>query len=541
VRRSLGATGWLALALWLHGASVTAEGEDASWIDVSDEAGVTFRHVRGVSAEKYLPETMGAGVAVLDYDGDGWMDIYLVQSGDVAVGGGPPNRLLRNRGDGTFEDVTERAGVGDRGYGQGAVAADFDGDSDIDLYVTNLGPNVLLRNEGDGTFSDVTRAAGVGDGAWSTSATFFDLEGDGDLDLYVVNYVEFSVDDPVECRERRADVVYYCHPDVYPMAPDTVFRNRGDGTFEPATDEGGLTDTVGKGLGVVAADLDLDGSTDLYVANDSTPNFLYRNLGGGRFEETGLVAGAAYNEEGLTEAGMGVDAGDVNGDGRLDLIVTNLSLETNSLYLRGETDYDDATRQSGLHGPSLMVLGFGVDLLDVDDDGDLDLFVANGDVNDNIELFNDALTWQQPAQVFLNDGAGHFTEVPASRLGDLATPRVGRGSASLDFDNDGRLDLVVSHNDDRARLYRNVSPPAGWLQIVQSAGPGTRAEVTSATGRQVGEAKTASGYASSSDPRLHFGLGGQQLEWIEVRWPQGRRQRFVGIPPSRFYHLAGGP
>ena len=537
-------------------------------VDISDAAGIVFRHDKGATGQRYLPETMGAGGCVLDVDDDGWMDLYLVQSGPLpgasspsapssvsnGVSSGPPpttatagNQIFRNQRDGTFRNVTSKVGGDDRGYGQGAVCADFDGDGDSDIYVTNFGPNVLLRNDG-GKLRDITATAGVGDAAWSTSATFFDGDGDGDLDLYVVNYLDFTVAGHRPCLHGTSGTPIYCHPDVYPAAADTYYRNRGDGTFEVQTREAGLVDRDGKGLGVVALDFDHDGRQDLYVTNDSTPNFLYHNLGQGRFAEEGLFLGVAFNGDGKTEAGMGVDAADVNGDGFSDLAITNLSLESNALYLGGPTGFTYATRKAGIHGPSFPVLGFGTHLVDLDADGHRDWLVINGDVLDNIELINDSLTWRQPGQVFLGDGHGAFTLLSAQRTGDLATPRVGRGSATLDVDNDGRLDLLVSYNDDRARLYRNRAPSRHWIGgrlIGLGANPDALGAIvtlrpTSADGpaTQSAEIRAGSSYLTSSDRRVFFGLGNQnQPVRLEVRWPDGSHQVFDDLPLDHYHVL----
>ncbi|NND46769.1 MAG: VCBS repeat-containing protein, partial [Woeseiaceae bacterium] len=438
--------------------------------DVAAAAELDFVHVNGASSRKYLPEIMGAGGSVLDYDNDGWMDIYLVQSGqlpgsDVAVSAGG-NRLFRNRGDGTFDDVTSSARVGDTGYGMGAAAADYDNDGDADLYVVNFGRDVLYRNNGDGTFADVGEETGIDGERWGSSAAFFDADADGHLDLYVVNYLEFAVADHIDCGSPSEGVFSYCHPDVYEMQADVFYRGDGQGGFTDATAASGLLDTSGhgKGLGVVASDLDDDGDADLYVANDSTPNYLYRNLGDGQFEEVGLFTGTSHNDDGMTEAGMGTDAGDVNGDGLPDLIVTNLSAETNALYLGGEDFFDYGTRAAGLYEGSLMQVGFGVDFLDVDNDTDLDLFVTNGHVIDNIELTDDSQSFRQPSQLFLNDGTGRFSLVDAGLAGDIAKPGVGRGTMTFDYDNDGRLDVVVTRNNEAVNLYRNEWQGSGsWI------------------------------------------------------------------------------
>jgi hypothetical protein len=522
--------------------------------DAAASAGLDFVHANGASPRKYLPEIMGAGGAVLDFDGDGWMDLYLVQSGqlpgseaEVEAGG---NRLFRNLGDGTFEDVTSVAGAGDAGYGMGAVAADYDNDGDPDLYVVNYGPDVLYRNNGDGTFSDVTAASGIDDSSWGSSAAFFDADADGNLDLYVVNYLDFAVDRHIDCGTPSKGIYSYCHPDVYDMRADIHYRGDGRGGFIDATAASGLQDTsgYGKGLGVVAADLDDDGDTDIYVANDSTPNFLFRNLGGGLFEEVGLFTGTSHNDDGMTEAGMGTDAGDVNGDGWLDIIVTNLSQETNALYLGGRDFFDYGTRNAGLYEGTLMQVGFGVDLLDVDNDTDLDMFVTNGHVDDTIALKDDAQAFRQPSQLFLNDGTGRFALVPAATSGDIATPGVGRGTLTFDYDNDGRLDVVVTRNNGAVDLYRNTWQAAGqFIGFLLQAGPGNRDAIGSRVtvdvdGRRiVEERKAGSSYQTSGDPRLHFGLGAAQaVSRVTVRWPDGQEQSFENLAGGRYYRLVQG-
>ena len=515
--------------------------DSGAFRDVTPSSGLDFTHDHGGTGRKYLPEIMGSGGAALDYDGDGWTDLYLVQSGPVpgagGDGAGPGNRLFRNLGDGGFEDVTARAGAGDTGYGQGAAAADYDGDGDVDLYLANLGPDVLLRNNGDGTFGDVTAESGIHSPEWGSSATFFDADRDGDLDLYVVNYLDFTVAKHVDCGRASRDVLSYCHPDVYEMAPDRFFRNRGDGSFEEATRAAGLVDTTGKGLGVVAADLTGDGWPDLYVANDSTPNFLYRNLGDGTFEEAGLLLGVGYNEEGLTEAGMGTDVGDVDGDGRLDLFVTNLSNETNALYLGGADFFTYETRQAGLWAATYLNVGFGAEIVDLDNDADPDLLITNGHVIDNIELIDDAQSFRQPSQLFLNDGGGRFTEAPEA-AGDLAERRVGRGTISLDADRDGRVDVAITFNNDRARLFRNELGGRGaWLGVRLDAGAAAvgAAVVALSGGRRLLAAHTVgSSYQTSGEPRLHFGLGdGEVVDRLVVRWPDGSRQAYSGLPARR--------
>ena len=528
--------------------------------DVTEAAGIDFTHVHGGTGRKYLPEIMGSGGAIFDYDGDGWMDVYLVQAGAIPGGDyrGPrvTNRLYHNRGgeaDGglRFEDATQGSGTGEAGYGMGAVAGDYDGDGDPDLYVVNFGPDVLLRNDGGGSFTDTTLEAGIESSLWGSSATFFDPDLDGDLDLYVVNYLDFTVEQHVDCGRASKGVLSYCHPDVYEMAPDIFFLNRGDGSFEEATDAAGLVDLTGKGLGVVAADFTGNGWPDLYVANDSTPNFLFRNRGSGAkgrvtFEEVGLELGVGYNDEGLTEAGMGISTGDVDADGDLDLFVTNLSNETNALYLGGPDFFTYATREAGLFASSYLHVGFGTEFADFDHDGDLDLLVANGHVIDNIELIDHAQTFRQPSQVFFNDGKGNFRLAESAT--DLSVPRVGRGTLTADFDNDGRLEVLITFNNDRARLFSNELVEVGhWIGLELEGTAGNRggvgALVTVKAGGRCGvDVKTAgSSYQTSSDPRLHFGLGeAQTVDRVTVAWPGRETRFFEGLAAGRYHKLREG-
>lgn len=520
--------------------------------DVTEASGIAFVHRNGATGRRYLPETMGSGGCVLDYDGDGRFDVYLVQSGPVPGAASPDpslgSRLFRNEDGMRFTDVTLRARASAPGYGMGAVAADYDNDGDTDIYQVNFGPNVLLRNEGDGTFTDVTTEAGVGDPLWGSSAAFFDADADGDLDLAVVNYLDFTVARHVECGDTTGGNSAYCHPDAYPMAPDRFFRNRGNGTFEDATREAGLTDKSGKGLGVVAFDFDGDGDTDLYVANDSTPNFLYRNDGHGRFEDVGLALGVAVNEDGKTEAGMGVDVGDVDGDDVADILVTNIDSEANALYLGGSDGFRYASRSSGIYKASFLFVGFGTDFLDWDNDGDLDLWVANGHVVDNIALTNEATSWKQPGHLFAGDGHGVFRLLAADEAGAAATPVAARGSITWDPDDDGRVDLLVQGSNDRARLYRNVQDNKNtWIgfslrgRAGNRDGVGARITVDSGGRRLTEERKAGGSYQCSNDPRLHFGLGHASAAGrVIIRWPGGAVQELNDLTAGRYYRIEEG-
>jgi hypothetical protein len=520
--------------------------------DVTDAAGIDFMHHAGGSGKKYIVETMGTGAAVLDYDRDGFMDLYVCESGQIpgTTTAVEPNtnRLWRNRGDGTFEDVTERAQAKGSGYGQGVIAGDIDNDGYTDLYLLNFGPNVLLRNRGDGTFEDITAKAGVGDPAWSVSGAFFDADGDGDLDLFVVNYLDFTVATHRPCGRITEGKVSTCHPDVYKHARDRLYKNRGDGTFEDASESSGLVDLDGKGLGVGIGDLvGNDGLMDIYVANDSTPNQLWRNLGNGRFEEQGVFLCCSHNDDGKTEAGMGVAVGDVNNDGHQDVYVTNLSMETNALYLGGGEEFTYATRSAGLHTATLVNLGFGNNFGDLDNDGDLDIFTANGHVMDDTQELNEVTRYRQPHQVLFNDGAGHFRELNSVESGDVSEPRVGRGSVLIDYDNDGHLDVFVVHNIDRARLFRNTHRSGQFIGFAlegrksNRTAAGARVTIEVAGKKQMREVQAGGSYASSNDPRVHFGIAhATRVESVSVRWPSGDTQTFGPLAGGRYWTLIEG-
>ena len=526
--------------------------EGARFEDVTSEAGITFRHVNGATGQKYILETLGAGVCVFDYDGDGLQDIYFVQSGRLPgfTPQGPlRSALYRNLGHGRFEDVTDRAGVGgpDR-YGFGCTAGDIDGDGDRDLYVTYYGPNVLYRNNGDGTFTDVTDKAGVGCPLWSASAAFADADADGDLDLYVTNYVTFDENNNLYCGENRPGWRTVCHPRNFDPQPDVFYRNRGDGTFEDATRSAGIIDTTGKGLGVVWGDYDGDGDQDIYVANDDTPNFLWRNKGNGVFEEVGGLAGVALSEDGIPQAGMGTDMADYDNDGRLDIFVTNLAGETNELYHNdGGGLFSDRTFVSGLGAPSLLDLGFGTFFFDPDNDGDLDVFVANGHIIDNIGLFSDTITFEQRAALYRNVGAGRFERLAYPAASPLGRRYVGRGAVAFDYDDDGDEDILLTQNNGPAILLRNAGPPRGhWVTITLSGAPPNRDAVGAAVtvlaerAPRLRYARTGSSYLSQGDRRLHFGLGtASVIDRVVVRWPGrgGFSEEFSAVPIDRFVTL----
>jgi hypothetical protein len=516
------------------------------FVDVTNESGISFSHENAASAEKFLIETMGGAAAWLDYDGDGLLDFYLANSsGTEAFEPSEPLRgaLYRNLGNGQFTDVTGAASVGAAGlFGMGVAVGDYDNDGDPDLVVTGFARSVLYRNDGEGAFQDVTQAAGVSNtGKWGSSAAWFDYDNDGLLDLVIVNYLEWSPERNFHCGERRPGYRSYCHPNRYLGQEPTLYRNRGDGGFDDVTQSAGLAGQAGNGLGVVCFDYDRDGWMDIFIANDSMPNFLFRNIEGRQFEEVAFIAGVALGENGEAEAGMGVDAADYDGDGWPDLYMTHLDFEFDRLYRNGrDGSFLDATFEDGIGYTTFDVSGFGTRFVDYDNDGWRDLFVANGHVLDNIELFHEGTSYQEKKLVFRNIG-GKFEEV-GDRLGaDIARPRVSRGAAFADYDNDGDIDVLVANNGQEPQLLRNQGGNRrNWLQVElvgqfsNRDGIGARVTVSSGGVTQVAERTGGGSYQSAHDPRLHFGLGDQdQAERVEVAWPSGRADGFEGILANR--------
>jgi enediyne biosynthesis protein E4 len=500
--------------------------------DVSEATGITFVHCSGSSPEKLYPTANGSGVALFDYDGDGRLDIYFATTRNLPLDAptrSQGNRLYRNRGDGTFEDVTDRAGVGFRGFCHGVAVGDINRDGFPDLYLTNLGPNVLYLNNGDGTFRDATANSGLECPLWSSGAAMLDYDNDGHLDLYVSCYGQWTYDgDHPFCGDPEKKIRTYCSPLSIPPQRHFLFRNRGDGTFEDKTEAAGILRRDGRGMGVVAADVDRDGWTDLFVANDLCPNFLFLNRGDGTFEDAGEVSGAACSEAGEIQAGMGVDAEDINGDGFPELFVTHFRNEYNTLYRNlGAGNFQDITASAGILQESLAEVGWGCALVDFDNDGWPDIFVANGHVDDNLAQLNQEVPYAEPSKVWRNLGGARFllVEDPGPFF---ARNHVGRGAAFGDLDNDGDIDVVINRMDDRPAVLLNESNPGHWIRLMligvrsNRSAIGARVEVH-AGGRVIHRlVKGGGSYFSSNDPRLLVGLGSaEQVDRVEIDWPGG--------------------
>lgn len=522
-----------ALALLLTLAAMPAEA--IRFREVSKAWGLDFRHHHGGSGQRYFVETMSGGVVMLDYDSDGDEDLFFVDGGRLPgyTGEEPRSRLYRNDGNGRFVDRTDASGIRVAGYGSGATAGDVDNDGDLDLFVTQFGADQLFVNQGDGTFVDGTARAGVADPLWSTSAAFADTDRDGDLDLYITNYVDFAIETAKPCFAPENHIVGYCGPDSYNGLPDRFYRNRGDGTFEDATQAAGFGGAVGPGLGVVFGDIDNDLWPDLYVANDQKPNFLFRNLGNGTFEDLSLLSGTALSGAGRAEAGMGVDIDDYDGDGLMDIVVTNFELESNGLYRNlGAGTFSDNRFIAQIAEPSLPFLAFGVDFADFDQDGDLDLVVANGHINDRAADFLEGSQYAQRNQVFENLGNGKFREDKATGM-DVV--RVSRGLATGDLDLDGDLDVAIVSSNDLAEVYENVGEKNGrWLAVELKGGIGARLELVTGGKTWIRDVRTASSYQSQNALAAHFGLGaGDKADRLTVRWPNGKVQVFNQVPADR--------
>ncbi len=516
-------------------------------------SGINCVHTAGKSPERYLPETTGAGCAFLDYDNDGWMDIYLVNSGKCDfLNPNPPlrNALYHNNRDGTFTDVTEKARVGAGGFGQGVAVGDYDGDGFPDLYVTQYGRSILYHNNGDGAFTDVTEKAGLAAPGWASSAVWFDYDNDGRLDLFVCQFVEFSKSLNKSCGPGEEGKHGYCIPRLYQPMPSWLFHNNGDGTFTDVSKASGIGKYPGKAWGAVATDINNDGLLDLFVGNDTVPNFLFKNVGQGRFEEIATQAGVAYSADGRARSGMGVDSADFNEDGWMDLFVANIDREMFSIYQNNHDEtFDDQAGSTGIGGATRLMSGWGLKFFDYDNDGNLDLFLANGNPDDLIESLHSQVKYQEPLMLFRNTGRS-FQNVSAESGPAFAKPLSARGMAIGDFDNDGAVDVLVSVNDGAPMLLRNnVGSQNHWLGIRLVGKKSNPDAIGARITYQAGDLKRSrmkvggGSYLSSHDPRIVLGIGKRpKIDWLEIKWPQpsGAVQRFTELPVNRYITIVEG-
>jgi enediyne biosynthesis protein E4 len=525
-----------------------------SFVDVAPSAGITFRHDNAASPEKYLIETMGSGCGWIDYDQNGLLDFYLVNG--AATRTYTPqyplrSALYRNNGDGTFTDVTAKAGVGAEGlFGMGVAVGDYDNDGFPDLMVLGYGRCILYHNNGDGTFTDVTSRAGVkNEGLWASSAAWFDYDNDGKLDLVIANYVDWSPERNFYCGDRGPGMRSYCHPDDFHGQPPTLYHNNGDGTFSDVSKASGMGLKAGNGLGVVTFDYDNDGWQDIFIANDHMPNFLFHNNRDGTFREVGYLTGVSVSADGQFEAGMGTDAADTTGSGRLDLIVAHLDMQLARVYQNlGDGTFDDATFRSKLSYATYHISTFGAKFMDYDNDGWRDLFLANGHVLDNIERYHGDTKYAEPKLMFRNIGRGIFENVSEQLGPDFQLPRVSRGAAVGDFDNDGDLDILVNNCGQAPQLLRNDAGNANhWLEIfligTKSNRDGVGARITVSAGDLVlyDQRKGGMSYQSAQDPRLHFGLGRHsEVDSIEVLWPSGVTTKLTNIKADQIVAIKEG-
>jgi len=557
IHRILAATVAAALHITALTAQTPKQPESAipvRFTDIREKAGITFQQDATATDEKYYLETMGTGVAWLDYDQDGLMDLFFVQSAATDLYKPPhPLRsaLYHNNGDGTFTDVTEKAGVGGPGhYGQGVAVGDFDNDGYPDLYVTGYNSAILYHNNGNGTFTDITAKAGVADqGGWSTSAGWFDYDKDGFLDLVVTNYIEWSPKNNIWCGERKPGYRSYCHPGNYKGQKTKLYHNNHDGTFTDVSDTSSVGKPESKGMGVVLADFNNDGWTDIAIANDSWPNFLFLNNHDGSFKDVSFMSGVAAGEDGRYEAGMGIDAADVDGDGWQDIYITHLDFELNRLY-RNHKDgsFDDATFSSGIGNKAILLSGVSMKFMDYDNDGWDDILQLNGAMLDNVNLYHSEVSYKEPLLMYRNLGKGQFAKVSESLGPDFMRPIVGRGVATADFDNDGDLDVAINIRGDYPELLRNDGGNANhFLEVLligtksNRDGIGASLKLTSEGFVHVEQSKGGMSYMSASDPRIFFGLGKRtRIESLEITWPSGMVEKLANLPIDQIIAVKEG-
>ena len=523
--------------------------------DVTTASGIRFKHQASRTSRKYLPESMGAGLAIFDYDNDGWLDLFFVNGAklqDPMPRGSSPdksdprnwNRLYHNNRDGTFTDITEKAGLQGRLYGMGVATGDYDNDGNVDLLVTNLGGNILYHNNGDGSFTDVTAKAGVGGNGWCTGACFVDYDRDGRLDLIVSRYVQWDFSD-VYCGEHRPGYRAYCHPDQFEPITHLMFHNNGDGTFTDVSKKCGIASSLGKGLGVAIDDFDGDGWPDIFVANDSVAEQLFRNNHDGTFTEVALISGLGYDQNGHAFAGMGADFGDYKNAGWPSVFVNALANQKYKLFRNDKGTFDDVTDSTGLGALTMSHSGWGAKWIDYDNDGWLDLFVAQGHVMDNIQLTEPTLHYLEPPLLLRND-QGRFLNVSPQSSSIFTTPLAARGAAFGDLDNDGRVDVAINCNDGPAIILHNRGGNGNHWLILNLTGTasnrdaiGSKIRLVSDSGQQQTRfVSTAGSYISASDKRVHFGLGSsKKVRLIEITWPSGIVQRLESVSADQILQV----
>jgi hypothetical protein len=516
---------------------------EVHFTDIRKSAGIDFVQDSTQTDEKYYLETMGTGVAWIDYDQDGLLDLYLLQS--AATDAYKPAHTLRsalyhNNGDGTFTDVTEKAHLGGEGhYGQGVAVGDFDNDGYPDIYVTGYGSAILYRNNRDGTFTDLTARAGVADqGNWSSSAGWFDYDKDGWLDLLVTNYIDWSPKNNIWCGEHKPGYRSYCNPNNYRGQKTMLYHNNHDGTFTDVSQKSGVGGPESKGMSIVLADLNNDSWPDIAVANDTWPNFLFENNHDGTFSDVSLISGLAASEDGRYEAGMGIDAADVDGDGNLDIYITHLDFELNRLYHNnGDGTFSDATYSSGIGNKAILLSGVAAKFMDYDNDGWPDILQANGAMLENVQLYHSLVSYKEPLLMFRNLGHGKFEKTSESLGADFNRPMAGRGLATADFLNNGQVGIAVNCRGDSPLVLRNDGTPNHWIEVLligtksNRDGIGSVLRLTSGGVVQVDQSKGGTSYMSASDPRIHFGLGKRsKIDSLQVTWPSGQIDKLTNVP-----------
>lgn len=542
-----------------RGADEKTAGRNAglpTFADITSQSRIDFVNAASHTSQKYLIETMGGGVAMFDYDGDGRLDLFFVNGAalrDPMPGQAIPeksdrrywNRLFRNNGDGTFTDVTEKAGVRGHSYGMGVATGDYNNDGHQDLYVTNYGRNILYRNNGDGTFTDVTEKAGVAAGGWSAGACFVDYDRDGKLDLFVSRYLDWDIGKNRWCGDEARNFRSYCHPEVFKPATHILYHNNGDGTFTDVTRRAGLAELAGNGLGVAINDFDGDGWPDIVVANDARPQQLFRNNRDGTFTDIAVRTGLAYDEDGKAYSGMGVAFEDYNNDGHPDVLITNLAFQRYAIYNNlGSGDFDYVTQSTGVGDISMLHSGWGVQFIDYDNDGQKDIIVGQSHVMDNIEQTQPTLRYREPLLLMRNTG-NRFEDASGQSGSPFKVPLAARGIAAGDLDGDGFLDVAINCNDGRAVVLRNQGNRNHWLTIntvgtvSNRDGIGARVHLITPAGRHQYALVTTSGsYLSASDKRIHFGLGGEnRAASIEIQWPSGVTQKLENVEADRMIEV----